>query len=137
MSLSSFLSHLQNHPEINLSAEKLSQAKCKIHWKGTLRSAKGFSSAVAQQCPGHHVFILNDKEDAAYLNDLQGLCPEDQRLVFYPASYKVPYQLEEVDNSNVVARTEALKKLSGQDNCWIITYPEALFEKVLTKRSYI
>lgn len=139
MSLSSFLSHLQNHPEINLSAEKLSQAKCKIHWKGTLGSAKGiFSSAVAQQCPGHHVFILNDKEDAAYfLNDLQGLYPEDQRLVFYPASYKVPYQLEEVDNANVVARTEALKKLSGQDNCWIITYPEALFEKVLTKKKLI
>ena len=139
MSLSSFLSHLQNHPEINLSAEKLSQAKCKIHWKGTLGSAKGiFSSAVAQQCPGHHVFILNDKEDAAYfLNDLQGLYPEDQRLVFYPASYKVPYQLEEVDNANVVTRTEALKKLSGQDNCWIITYPEALFEKVLTKKKLI
>jgi len=139
MSLSSFLAHLQNHPEINLSAEKLSQAKCKIHWKGTLGSAKGiFSSAVAQQCPGHHVFILNDKEDAAYfLNDLQGLYPEDQRLVFYPASYKVPYQLEEVDNANVVARTEALKKLSGQDNCWIITYPEALFEKVLTKKKLV
>ena len=139
MSLSSFLAHLQNHPEINLSAEKLSQAKCKIHWIGTLGSAKGiFSSAVAQQCPGHHVFILNDKEDAAYfLNDLQGLYPEDQRLVFYPASYKVPYQLEEVDNANVVARTEALKKLSGQDNCWIITYPEALFEKVLTKKKLV
>ena len=139
MSLSSFLAHLQNHPEINLSAEKLSQSKCKIHWKGTLGSAKGiFSSAVAQQCPGHHVFILNDKEDAAYfLNDLQGLYPEDQRLVFYPASYKVPYQLEEVDNANVVARTEALKKLSGQDNCWIITYPEALFEKVLTKKKLV
>ena len=139
MSLSSFLAHLQNHPEINLSAEKLSQAKCKIHWKGTLGSAKGiFSSAVAQQCPGHHVFILNDKEDAAYfLNDLQGLYPGDQRLVFYPASYKVPYQLEEVDNANVVARTEALKKLSGQDNCWIITYPEALFEKVLTKKKLV
>ena len=139
MSLSSFLAHLQNHPEINLSAEKLSQAKCKIHWKGTLGSAKGiFSSAVAQQCPGHHVFILNDKEDAAYfLNDLQGLYPEDQRLVFYPASYKVPYQLEEVDNANVVARTEALKKLSGQDNCWIVTYPEALFEKVLTKKKLV
>ena len=139
MSLSSFLAQLQNHPEINLSAQKLSQAKCKIHWKGTLGSAKGiFSSAVAQQCPGHHVFILNDKEDAAYfLNDLQGLYPEDQRLVFYPASYKVPYQLEEVDNANVVARTEALNKLSGQDNCWIITYPEALFEKVLTKKKLV
>ena len=139
MSLTSFLEHLQNHPEINLSAQKLSQHQSKIHWTGILGSAKGiFASAVAQQCPGHHVFVLNDKEEAAYfLNDLQGIYPEDQRLVFYPASYKVPYQLEEVDNANVVARTEALKKLSSQDNCWIITYPEALFEKVLTKKKLV
>ncbi len=139
MSLTSFLEHLQNHPEINLSAQKLSLHQSKIHWTGILGSAKGiFASAVAQQCPGHHVFVLNDKEEAAYfLNDLQGIYPEDQRLVFYPASYKVPYQLEEVDNANVVARTEALKKLSNQDNCWIITYPEALFEKVLTKKKLV
>ena len=139
MSLTSFLEHLQNHPEINLSAQKLSQNKSKLHWTGILGSAKGiFASGVAQQCPGHHVFILNDKEEAAYfLNDLQGMYPDDQRLVFYPASYKVPYQLEEVDNANVVARTEALKKLSNHENCWIITYPEALFEKVLTKKKLV
>ena len=136
MSHSSFLEQLQNHAEINRTAQELSIEKTKIHWHGILGSAKGiYASAVASQCPGHHVFVLNDKEEAAYfLNDLQGIYPEDPRLVFYPASYKVPYQLEEVDNANVVARTEALKKLSSQENCWIITYPEALFEKVLTKK---
>ncbi len=139
MSLNSFIGHLQNHPEINLSAQKLSQDKTKIHWTGIFGSAKSiFASGVAQQCPGHHVFVLNDKEEAAYfLNDLQGLYPEDPRLVFYPASYKVPYQIEEVDNANVVARTEALKKLSIQENCWIVTYPDALFEKVLTKKKLV
>ncbi|MDO7612853.1 MAG: transcription-repair coupling factor, partial [Crocinitomicaceae bacterium] len=139
MSLNSFIENLQNHPEINLSAQKLSQDKTKIHWTGIFGSAKSiFASGVAQQCPGHHVFVLNDKEEAAYfLNDLQGLYPEDQRLVFYPASYKVPYQIEEVDNANVVARTEALKKLSTQENCWIVTYPDALFEKVLTKKKLV
>ena len=139
MSLNSFIEHLQNHPEINLSAQKLSNDQTKIHWTGVFGSAKSvFASGVAQQCPGHHVFVLNDKEEAAYfLNDLQGLYPEDPRLVFYPASYKVPYQIEEVDNANVVARTEALKKLSVQENCWIITYPDALFEKVLTKKKLV
>ncbi|MDO7609336.1 MAG: transcription-repair coupling factor [Crocinitomicaceae bacterium] len=139
MSLNSFIENLQNHPEINLSAQKLSLDKTKIHWTGIFGSAKSiFASGVAQQCPGHHVFVLNDKEEAAYfLNDLQGLYPEDQRLVFYPASYKVPYQIEEVDNANVVARTEALKKLSTQENCWIVTYPDALFEKVLTKKKLV
>ncbi len=139
MSLNSFIENLQNHPEINLSAQKLSLDKTKIHWTGIFGSAKSiFASGVAQQCPGHHVFVLNDKEEAAYfLNDLQGLYPEDHRLVFYPASYKVPYQIEEVDNANVVARTEALKKLSTQENCWIVTYPDALFEKVLTKKKLV
>ena len=139
MSLNSFIEHLQNHPEINLSAQKLSHDQTKIHWTGIFGSAKSvFASGVAQQCPGHHVFVLNDKEEAAYfLNDLQGLYPEDPRLIFYPASYKVPYQIEEVDNANVVARTEALKKLSVQENCWIITYPDALFEKVLTKKKLV
>ena len=139
MSLNSFIEHLQNHPEINLSAQNLSQDKTKIHWTGIFGSAKSiFASGVAQQCPGHHVFVLNDKEEAAYfLNDLQGLYPEDPRLVFYPASYKVPYQIEDIDNANVVARTEALKKLSAQENCWIITYPDALFEKVLTKKKLV
>ena len=139
MSLNSFIEHLQNHPEINLSAQKLSHDQTKIHWTGIFGSAKSvFASGVAQQCPGHHVFVLNDKEEAAYfLNDLQGLYPKDPRLVFYPASYKVPYQIEEVDNANVVARTEALKKLSVQENCWIITYPDALFEKVLTKKKLV
>jgi len=95
MSLNSFIENLQNHPEINLSAQKLSLDKTKIHWTGIFGSAKSiFASGVAQQCPGHHVFVLNDKEEAAYfLNDLQGLYPEDHRLVFYPASYKVPYQI--------------------------------------------
>ena len=84
MGLTSFLEHLQNHPEINLSAQKLAHHQSKIHWTGILGSAKGiYASAVAQQCPGHHVFILNNKEEAAYfLNDLQGIYHEDQRLVF-------------------------------------------------------
>ena len=72
MSLNSFIENLQNHPEINLSAQKLSLDKTKIHWTGIFGSAKSiFASGVAQQCPGHHVFVLNDKEEAAYfLNDL-------------------------------------------------------------------
>lgn len=54
---------------------------------------------------------------------------------FYPASYRVPYQLEETDNANVVARAEVLEKINSGKNGWIVTYPEALFEKVPTKKN--
>ena len=116
--------------------EKLQQRPISIQWKGVVGASKAFNaSTVAEQVPGHHLFILQDKEEAAYfLNDLQGLYQDDDRVVFYPASYKVPYKLEETDNANVVGRAEALDKVTKSPNSWIITYPKALFERVPTKQ---
>lgn len=121
---------------VNETAKKLATRPTKIQWKNIIGASKAFhASAVAQQVPGHQLFILQDKEEAAYfLNDLQSLYPDDDRIVFYPASYKVPYKLEEVDNANVVGRAEALDKISKQTNTWVVTYPKALFERVPTKQ---
>ena len=134
MNLKSFNNSSQEHPKVLETLKIIEKLETKIHWSGLVGSAQSvFSAACANQCPGQHVFILDNKEDAAYfLNDLQGLYPNDKRLVFYPASYKTPYQIEDTDNASVVSRTEALKKLSTQKNCWVVTYPEALFEKVLS-----
>jgi len=102
-------------PEIDATADQLQYDGTHIHWKGLVGSSRGLcASALAEQTPGHHLFILNDKEEAAYfLNDLEGLFPEDKRVLFYPASYRVPYQLEETDNSNVVSRAEVLEKINN------------------------
>ncbi len=79
--------------------------------------------------------ILNDKEDAAYhLNDLENLLG-DQNVLFYPGSYRRPYQIEETDNANVLLRSEVLNRLNSRRKpAIIVTYPEALFEKVVTRR---
>ena len=139
MNLKNFIQRVQEHPKVRPTLERLEQAETKLNWAGLVGSSKAMlSAAVADQCPGHHVFVMDNKEDAAYfLNDFQGLFPDDKRLVFYPASYKAPYQIEDTDNANVVARTEALKKLSTKKNCWVITYPEALFEKVLSVKKLV
>tara|TARA_B110000459_G_scaffold56709_1_gene63669 strand:+ start:1943 stop:5296 length:3354 start_codon:yes stop_codon:yes gene_type:complete len=139
MNLKTFIQRVQEHPKVLPTLHTLERAESKLNWAGLVGSSKSiFSSAVADQCPGHHVFIMDNKEDAAYfLNDIQGLFPDDKRIVFYPASYKTPYQIEDTDNANVVARTEALKKLNSQKNCWVITYPEALFEKVLSVKKLV
>jgi transcription-repair coupling factor (superfamily II helicase) len=79
--------------------------------------------------------VLQDKEAAAYfLNDLEQLYPNEGQVLFYPASYRSPYQLEETDNANVVARAEVLEKVNNGRNCWIVTYPQALFERVPTQK---
>lgn len=124
-------------PQIDATATQLQNSGTHIQWKGLVGSSKSICAAVlAEQTPGHHLFILPDKEQAAYfLNDLEELYPEDKRILFYPASYRVPYQLEETDNANVVARAEVLEKINTGKNGWIVTYPEALFEKVPTKKN--
>jgi transcription-repair coupling factor (superfamily II helicase) len=88
--------------------------------------------------PQHHIFVLNDKEDAAYFyNDLQNLIGEENVFLF-PMSYKKPYLYEEIDNANVLQRSEVLNQLNNdKSNLLIVTYPEALSEKVINKKSLI
>ncbi|MDN3723153.1 transcription-repair coupling factor [Aequorivita sp. SDUM287046] len=81
------------------------------------------------------LLILNDKEEAAYhLNDLENLLG-DQNVLFYPGSYRRPYQIEETDNANVLLRSEVLNRINSRKKpALIVTYPEALFEKVVTRK---
>ena len=81
------------------------------------------------------LIILNDKEEAAFhLNDLENLLG-DQNVLFYPGSYRRPYQLEETDNANVLLRSEVLNRINSRKKpAIIVTYPEALFEKVVTRK---
>jgi transcription-repair coupling factor (superfamily II helicase) len=84
---------------------------------------------------GSHMLILQDKERAAYVyNDLQHLCGEKVKPVFFPESYKVAYHPEAVDNANVSMRAEVLSLLNDkQQRKVIVTYPEALAEKVISR----
>ncbi|MDP5101084.1 MAG: transcription-repair coupling factor, partial [Nonlabens sp.] len=81
------------------------------------------------------IVICNDKEQAAYyLNDLEKLIGND-RVLFYPASYRRPYEIEETDNANVLLRAEVLNRISSRRKpAVIVTYPDALFEKVVTRK---
>ncbi len=81
------------------------------------------------------LLIFNDKEEAAYyLNDLEQLLG-DKNVLFYPGSYRRPYQIEETDNANVLLRSEVLNRINSRKKpAVIVTYPTALFEKVVTKK---
>ncbi len=83
--------------------------------------------------------IMNDKEDGLYAHsDLSVLLPEAE-LYWYPTSYKKPYQLEDVDNANVVQRAEVLNNLNHSETHRpiIVTFAEALYEKVVNRRSLL
>lgn len=92
-------------------------------------------AAVWKLKPGNCVVVLQDREEAAYVqNDLQNLL--DREILLFPMSYKRPYEFNEVENANILMRAEVLNRLANNKGHEIVlTYPDALSEKVINKRS--
>jgi transcription-repair coupling factor (superfamily II helicase) len=107
-----------------------------IHLSGLRGSATQFFIAAAvKKMHGLHLVVLNDKENAAYaFNDIQDILGED-KVFFFPSPLKYPYQLESTDNTNILMRAETLDMIVKNPS-WmvIVTYGEALSEKVVTKK---
>jgi transcription-repair coupling factor (superfamily II helicase) len=106
---------------------------------GLAGSAGAFiAAAIAKQSPCSHLFILGDKETAAYfLNDLENLLDQIESgipVLFFPASYRKPYQVEETDNANILLRAEVLDRIRRENRILVVTYPGALSEKVVTRK---
>lgn len=112
-------------------------AKSFIHLKNLHGSLDAILfAAVYRSSRANHLIILHDKEEAAYfLNDLQNLI-EAKEILQFPMSYKRPYEYDEIENANVLLRAETLNQLNNHpDGNIIVTYPEALSEKVINKKS--
>jgi len=95
----------------------------------TLRIATGF-----YHHPKPILLVCEDREKAAYhLNDLEQLLG-DETVLFFPSSYRKPYQTETTDNANVLLRSAVLNALSSSKKPKVIvSYPEAIFEKVVSQ----
>jgi transcription-repair coupling factor (superfamily II helicase) len=85
--------------------------------------------------PDDYLIVCQEREEASYLqNDLHNLLGHE--ILVFPMSYKRPYEFDETENANILMRAEVLNKLANKKRPEIIiTYPEALAEKVITKRS--
>lgn len=91
------------------------------------------TSAMIKARPGFRVIVLNDREEAAYFyNDMLALTDES-KVSFLPSSYRRTINPEEKDNDSVLVRTEVLKNITNARSQVLVTYPEALAEKVVAK----
>ena len=114
----------------------IAQPEHKSHIKGLVGAALSFAiSESFKNAAKPFLLVFNDKEEAAfYLNDLEQLL-NTKDVLFYPGSYRRPYQIEETDNANVLLRAEVLNRINSQKKpALIVTYPDALFEKVVTRK---
>ncbi len=111
----------------------------RLHVKGLAGSLDAvYAASIYKLQPRqHHLFIFPDKEEAAYFqSDLQALLPR-QGILLFPTSYKKPYQFEETENANILMRTEVLGHITNLQTAGelIVTYPEALSEKLINKNT--
>ncbi|MFC2080967.1 transcription-repair coupling factor [Bacteroidota bacterium] len=105
-----------------------------LHLKGLAGSAAAMVAACTLQKPGKtHVFILPDKDTAAYFqNDLNNFLDNPDTL-FFPSSYKRSVQYYQKSKEHIILRTEVLKKVNQDGGSLIIiSFPEALVEKIVS-----
>lgn len=109
-----------------------------IHLKGMVGSLDAvIAASIYQLNKQTTIFVLHDKEEAAYFhNDLQNLM-QGKEVLLFPTSYKRPYQFDETENANILMRAEILNRINHKASSGelIVTYPEALTEKVINKKS--
>jgi transcription-repair coupling factor (superfamily II helicase) len=136
LSKQTIVNHYQQSGNVNQIVSALQQEQHHFQITNLVGSSLSFViSESFKKVDKPYLLILNDKEEAAYyLNDLEQLLG-DKNVLFYPGSYRRPYQIDETDNANVLLRSEVLNRINSRRKpAIIVTYPTALFEKVVTKK---
>ncbi len=106
----------------------------RIRLEGLVGAQESFVlSATYLLSPRVYIYIAIDKEEAAYLQNTLEAIHDASDVVFFPDSFKRPMQFEEMNNSNILQRTEVVNKLRIKSSKprIVVSYPEALFEKVV------
>src|SRR6478735_7283387 len=141
MNLRVLLDKFQNSPRLFQLADRLSFADTqKIFLKNLQGSSAEFVVSSVFTHPNcnelNHLIVLNDAEEAAYFHNTIENLTNALDLFYFPSSFKNRKNFKLLNSSHVMLRTEALTNLSaGGNKKIIITYPEALFEKVVLPKT--
>jgi transcription-repair coupling factor (superfamily II helicase) len=137
MNLDSLMNSFKNDPRIFQIADKITLSNPQQLFLHNLQgSASQLVVSAIFQHPScsqlNHLVVLNDAEDAAYFHNTLESLTNALDLFYFPSSFKNKKNFRLLNSSHVMLRTEALTKLSaGGNKKIIITYPDALFEKVV------
>lgn len=137
MKSNEFIKLFEAHPIVLQLKQFMSEQNSHIVASGMSGSIKAITTAIISQLDSApSIVILGDKEEAAYFrDDLRTLLTPEQ-VLFFPSSYKRSIQYNKIDNDSIVLRTEVLNRLRKKNrrkySPIIVTYPEALIEKVIS-----
>ena len=125
-------------PQVSALAKELGKSSSTtIFLDGLLgSSATMLFASLTQKCHPHILFILQDAEEAGYFyHDLTQLLG-DYDVLFFPSSYRRAIKYAQRDAASEILRTEVLARLTSGAGGYIVTYPEALAEMVVSKKSF-
>ena len=138
MTIRELLLRYQADPRVNELAKALhSEKNPRVQLKGLIGSSDAvLAVALFLLQQKTTLFILPDREEAAYfLNDLENILGNE--ALFFPASCRKAFDFTQPDNSMVLQRAEVLNELKKAQSApkLVVSYPEALCEKVINRKS--
>mgnify|MGYP002444603395 CR=1 FL=1 len=81
------------------------------------------------------LFVLDDADEAGYFyHDLTQMMGQE-KVFFFPSSYRRAVKYGQRDAANEILRTEVLARLSSGGHFPVVTYPDALAELVVAKQN--
>ena len=141
MNLEQLLEKYIQSPRLFQLADRLSFSQPqKIYLKNLQGSASQFVASAVFTHPScsqlNHLIVLNDAEEAAYFHNTFENLTHALDLFYFPSSFKTRKNFSLLNSSHIMLRTEALMKLStGTNKKVMVTYPEALAEKVVLQKT--
>ncbi|HBH05102.1 MAG TPA: transcription-repair coupling factor [Flavobacteriales bacterium] len=135
MTRDELIAHFQQHPRVAEITHSVGVVDETIQLSGLSGSGASMvlHSAISQ-LGGSHLIILNDREEAAYFHsDLKNLFSE-KRLKFLPSSYRSPFRTEKINDADVLQRSETLDAIAHRREAVMVTYPQAISEKVVARK---
>ncbi|MEO6838352.1 MAG: transcription-repair coupling factor, partial [Ginsengibacter sp.] len=141
MNLDVLMSNYSDDPRIFRIADRILLSEPQhIHLTGLHGSASQFifsavfNSSITSQL--NHLVILRDAEEAAYFQNTVENITRALDIFYFPSSFKNRKNFHQLNSSHVMLRTEALTRFSsGGNKKVIVTYPEAIFEKVVLSKT--
>ena len=123
-------------PQVAALAKAIEKTSMKtISLEGLLASSVPMTfSALTQKVSSKLLFVMQDADEAGYL--YHDLCQVmgDKQVLFFPSSYKRAIKYGQKDPASEILRTEVLSHATHHNLLYIVTYPEALAEMVVTRK---
>lgn len=136
MNIQDLLEKYSQSEQVHSIKENLQARNPKIQLKGLIGSSDAMlAAALYAEEKRMNVIVLPNHEDASFfLSDLESLF--DKQILFFPASYKKAFDISIIDSAHVLQRAETLSSLNHNSELprIVVTYPEAISEKVINRQ---